>query len=883
MRTQKSPILMIAAAVLLWAITPLTGISLDNGPNVTDSHLLNYSSSKGFNLSKVNDLISELSLPAAMEASLRQKATELSHTNTSNNDTSAYLGEPYESQDLYNLDDLGQIVKSLNLPYETQAELLQRAFIAKKREQERNKAKEELAQAESDRSRNSSAGYGEAAFRAAIIAATIAAAVYVCYNMPPMKTVSEKGHKKAAAIEAGVRKHLPSRWTNWLLGPETIFPKGPTSEQLVEKIAARAGVENFAETLNDSSSMFLKAQYDSGSKAKVILTIRNNWKGPDLMGLTSPAVASGQLNIGQIVAETPLNAEAASALSTEETEALREKAADAVRKMAAGALTNEGAGAVREKAADALSTAPYDPWVMTKTFTKQTHVIIESEEEWDALIKTGLIKDLFVKKPTWTEVAKSGFVEKDKNQIPYADAFKYVTATNTGAIKDKIEAIGAGLSQAKDAAASTAGAYFAYSNITGISSAAIAIVYATSQTVSAAGSGVKYLFSQPSALYYVIRATNAENNRLSKIIDAHTQFLKNYQPSTQLESFEVAYIRKKYLLDPNIATLIEHHLTICRQDPQHFAKTNWLLSLALNLPLTSNKPVEVDQDDFAHNFRHYSEEIRDYLASFINHYIIESNHLAKGDIHRLISQPLYFEGPPGVGKTEAVKRIGKVLNIPIARVNFHGASVEDLIGTSINSATPRPGRIIEAFLAASQGSTSSFVKMIFFIDDFDKLPPEISSFLLDLLEKRAKGFFSPFFNTTIKLPSIIILAGNKSMKDTYFETGVTSVYFGGYSEETKTKIIFEDILPQAVSDLNIDSFKLPSGYFFGPKNETYAWLKKYQDSKFDKQHVPQELVDSIDHIIGASEGDPGIRISEKRIIRLLEDALKKDLPTKKKK
>ncbi len=365
--------------------------------------------------------------------------------------------------------------------------------------------------------------------------------------------------------------------------------------------------------------------------------------------------------------------------------------------------------------------------------------------------------------------------------------------------------------------------------------------------VNTISSGLSYIAKQPST------AMQSYNT------------IRSYEPVTNLDLYEINYIKQKYLMDPKVADLIEGHFVISEVDADHFEKIKWVIDLALKLPLASKDLESPDIADFQHLFRNYSpslqRQIKIYLIDQLVRSSVESSLAKEGKKMKPIR--LYFTGAAGTGKTEAVLRLAALLKTSVARIDMRNMEYNDLFGTSLNSTDPRPGRLVDALLEAgnqySDGQDiSKNTQMTLLIENFDSLAYDSnsSSAFSDLINKDSNGFYSPFFNAKIPLPQTIIFVSRKA--DPALSRKLFPITFIGYNLEQKRKIVLEEIIPNYMSKNSMLPDKSSDDSNYLPKKTEIQILNAIE--KFDEDPGINELEIEVTNILrkaffeGADEG-----------------------------
>ena len=78
----------------------------------------------------------------------------------------------------------------------------------------------------------------------------------------------------------------------------------------------------------------------------------------------------------------------------------------------------------------------------------------------------------------------------------------------------------------------------------------------------------------------------------------------------------------------------------------------------------------------------------------------------------------FLYGPPGTGKSRYAELIARAMGYPLPKVSLEGAALDHLLGRSIDSGFPTPGKISKAMAHAKIGDKGA-KNMVLFIDEAD--------------------------------------------------------------------------------------------------------------------------------------------------------------------
>ncbi|MEI6806940.1 MAG: AAA family ATPase, partial [Myxococcaceae bacterium] len=173
---------------------------------------------------------------------------------------------------------------------------------------------------------------------------------------------------------------------------------------------------------------------------------------------------------------------------------------------------------------------------------------------------------------------------------------------------------------------------------------------------------------------------------------------------------------------------------------------------------------------------------------------------------------LYLQGPPGVGKTEAVFKLGKALGIPIIKINLAEFSnigkIKGIAGSFQDDDHGSIGVIVKSIIAHSK-TGYQFKNAILFFDEADQVlnrihegeSHELVSFMLDLLEGKTQFIENPYLETDLDIRHFgIILAGNNPLHNKALQSRLNTLIFGSYQEAYRIKAGRERFLPEILSD-----------------------------------------------------------------------------------
>ena len=275
---------------------------------------------------------------------------------------------------------------------------------------------------------------------------------------------------------------------------------------------------------------------------------------------------------------------------------------------------------------------------------------------------------------------------------------------------------------------------------------------------------------------------------------------------------EIDYIRKRRFLPVGLQKSIETQFKATRVDEARIGRVEDYVGTALNLPLESLR-TEFDLNLINKLFDGYPTELRKQVESFVFQQVLlqdaSSYGLREQSVRAGKRVAGYLIGPPGTGKSRYAELIARSLGLPFAKVSLEGASLDDLLGRSVDSDFPTPGKIAKA-IANAKINGKGAKNLVLFIDEADRVinnqhpySQDILPFMLKLLDPEAKSFFNPYFNAEIDISNLtIILAGNFTIQEEALKKRLFVINFPGFTLEYRKRIIWESTIPNLLTSFS---------------------------------------------------------------------------------
>lgn len=155
-----------------------------------------------------------------------------------------------------------------------------------------------------------------------------------------------------------------------------------------------------------------------------------------------------------------------------------------------------------------------------------------------------------------------------------------------------------------------------------------------------------------------------------------------------------------------------------------------------------------------------------------------------------VNSNLALYGGMGVGKSTIVKNIADALNYKYVKISFNGVEdIKELRGFNSVYNGSGPGRFMKGIKDA--GTT----KLIFQLDEIDKVKPEVAMALIDLLDRE---FTDSFLEVPVDLSQSIFIATANNWENVpaVLRDRFIVVNVDGYTRDEKSQIVSDYIIPK---------------------------------------------------------------------------------------
>ncbi len=254
-----------------------------------------------------------------------------------------------------------------------------------------------------------------------------------------------------------------------------------------------------------------------------------------------------------------------------------------------------------------------------------------------------------------------------------------------------------------------------------------------------------------------------------------------------LLKYELAYVRKKRFLDlqnqssnaqqSKSAPYFEEMFSLAHQQPEHLPKIILMLESLLSIPVKSKSlKLDVTKNDWLDLYDKQTQRV--IMRTCMNH--VDSFNSQRG-INDRPREFLSLFSPPGTGKTQLVRTMAKIMDLPIVTVCLANCSAEKLFGTE-----SQPGLLLEKLGQLSHRNG------ILFLDELDRAVHDqnLLSMLLPFLEPNEKRFYSPYLQQYIDVSHLlIVVAGNASLEEAALQSRFHALKTTNLTIENRSKFI----------------------------------------------------------------------------------------------
>jgi DNA replication protein DnaC len=287
---------------------------------------------------------------------------------------------------------------------------------------------------------------------------------------------------------------------------------------------------------------------------------------------------------------------------------------------------------------------------------------------------------------------------------------------------------------------------------------------------------------------------------LSQVVSIGAGFLKEFfssiwdifhPQSDPLYKWEKLYAEKKRYIPQRLQKEVEKSLSLARKY-NSVETCEKFLKCALYLPFQGKQPNEKAISILKNSLTGYTPDIFPQIEDAIKEHI---RRFSKSKKPNSSPKPiLYFQGPPGVGKTFIAEQISKALKLPAIKISLATENLEDIIG-----AFNKPGRLLESLTKKNGENVRNAVLIL---DEADRVfnNPNKQHFLnslLPLMEPSTKYIESPYLEDNVDISHYLIIAiGNNPIMDSALASRFNIVYFDDMTPEYKANIAINKILPE---------------------------------------------------------------------------------------
>lgn len=313
-----------------------------------------------------------------------------------------------------------------------------------------------------------------------------------------------------------------------------------------------------------------------------------------------------------------------------------------------------------------------------------------------------------------------------------------------------------------------------------------------------------------------------------------------------IQDYEIQYVRNKPLFDKDFSRVFESKLIAAHKNPSNlYEYLKWFNSAILLPNAKKLVPVSLLDQNFQKKFSIFPLDIKEKVRTLCLRHVIQQH-------TRVIA---YFYGSSGTGKTRCAREIADCLALPFASISLTNYTISDLIGQG-GTHLPHPGKFAEAILnSKDQQDNKLYTNMVFLIDEVDKiLNIEDSAgdnngllpFLLTFLDLETEFYYNPYFEKNIRInDALIILAGNKPLKNKALRKRLINIEFPGFEKNYKKDYLINQYIPRLYQDTE-EPYKLCIEDHFSPQDKETLFQFIEEDDDLGLRNIQERARQFVD-------------------------------------